>query len=172
MSAYYIPGLTGQRWESRNCQISPVLDIQGASSSLNKSFSLGITHRKGANSSQLLSKQSPETINQRAIGTHGQWGQTAQVVSAASGDNAHLQEQMTASSSSSCKPTGIRGLSSTEYGKIRRCGSPRRHQRETVASGPLLRVGSVAYALALIQKAGPPTLTMSPGASYFNNRLR
>lgn len=128
--------------------------------------------QEGANSSQLLSKQSPETINQRAIGTHGQWGQTAQVVSAASGDNAHLQEQMTASSSSSCKPTGIRGLSSTEYGKIRRCGSPRRHQRETVASGPLLRVGSVAYALALIQKAGPPTLTMSPGASYFNNRLR
>ena len=27
--------------------------------------------QEGANSSQLLSKQSPETINQRAIGTHG-----------------------------------------------------------------------------------------------------
>ena len=36
----------------------------------------------------------------------------------------------------------------------------------------LCYVSAVAYALALIQKAGPPTLTMSPGASYFNNRLR
>lgn len=50
-------------------------------------------------------------------------------------------------------------------------GSLKNLHRETVAPGLLLRAGYVAHALALTQKAGPPTLTVSPGASSFNNMI-
>ena len=53
----------------KSCQTSPALDIPGPSNSLNKSFALGVV-RECTNSSQLLSEQGPETINQRAIGMH------------------------------------------------------------------------------------------------------